>query len=315
MSTHSAPLPATSPFSTPTRRTIQLAFAVIYVVWGFSYAVNRIMALSLPPLLAAGCRFLLAGSLLTCIARWRGLQLPAGRSDWRTVGAAAVLGVLLANGLNVLALRHIASNQAALINASTAFWIAWLGMYGRRATAITGRTWLGLFLGFGGVGVLVCARGFAPAAHLPWQLVALCAPLCWALATAVMRESQTACDPLAFTACYLALGGALLLLTGLASGDAAHWNWSPAGIGSIIFLAVFSSTFGFVAYTYLLLHETPARLGTYAFVNPLIAVLAGWSLLGERLDALQLAGAAIIFVGVLLVRNQRLWPRAALRSG
>jgi drug/metabolite transporter (DMT)-like permease len=314
VSTDTAPLPVTSPFAAPARRTIQLAFAVIYVVWGVSYAVNRIMALALPPLLAAGCRFLLAGSLLTCIAYARGLALPVRSRDWRIIGAAAVLGVLLANGLNVLALKHIASNQSALINASTAFWIAWLGMYGRRATAVSGRTWLGLLVGFGGVAVLVCARGFGPAAQLPWQLIALCAPLCWALATAVMRESQTACDPLAFTACYLALGGALLLVTGLASGDAAHWSWSPAGIGSIIFLAVFSSTFGFVAYTYLMLHETPARLGTYAFVNPAIAVLVGWSLLGESLDVLQLVGAAIIFLGVMLVRKQRLGPRAALRS-
>lgn len=246
--------------------------------------------------------------------RARRLQLPVQRSDWRAIGAAAVLGVLLSNGLNVLALRHIASNQSALINASSAFWIAWLGMYGRRATAVSGRTWLGLLIGFGGVAVLVCARGFAPAAQLSWQLVALCAPLCWALATAVMRESQTACDPLAFTACYLALGGVLLLVTGLAGGDAAHWSWSSAGIGAIIFLAVFSSTFGFVAYTYLLPYETPARLGTYALVNPAIAVLVGWSLLGERLDAFQLIGAAIIFVGVVLVRKRRLWPRTAQRS-
>ena len=124
-----------------------------------------------------------------------------------------------------------------------------------------------------------------------------------------MRESQTECDPLVFTACYLLMGGALLAATGLADGDAARWNWAAGGLLSIVFLAIFSSTFGFVAYTYLLVHETPSRIGTYAYVNPLIAVLTGWLVLDERLDALQLAGSVIIFAGVILVRNLRLWPR------
>ena len=95
MSTHSGPAPA-SLLVTPKRSTIQLAFAVIYIVWGVSYAVNRIMALQLPPLLAAGVRFALAGAWLTVIARTRGLALPQRPRDWRSVAAAAVLGVALA---------------------------------------------------------------------------------------------------------------------------------------------------------------------------------------------------------------------------
>ena len=98
---------------------------------------------------------------------------------------------------------------------------------------------------------------------------------------------------------------------GLASGDAARWAWSPAGVAAIVFLAIFSSTLGFVAYSYLLLHETPSRIGTYAYVNPLVAVVAGRLLLGERLDALQVAGSAVIFAGVVLVRNVPLFPRLA----
>jgi drug/metabolite transporter (DMT)-like permease len=125
----------------------------------------------------------------------------------------------------------------------------------------------------------------------------------------VIRESHADCDPLAFTACYLLIGGALLGLLGFASGDSDHWTWDPAGLLAILFLAVFSSTLGFVAYTYLLLHEKPSRVGTYAYVNPLVAVLAGWLLLGERLEPLQLVGSLIVFAGVALVRRLRLWPR------
>jgi len=313
VSTHSGTAPA-SLLVTRSRATIQLAFGVLYIVWGVSYAANRIMALALPPLLAAGVRFALAGTWLTVIACTRGCALPRRPRDWLSVAAAAIFGVLLANGLSVLALRYIPSNQAALINASSAFWIAWFGMYGRRASPVSARTWTGLVVGFAGVAVLLSAHGFAASAHIGWQLTILAATLCWALATAVIRESQTECDPLIFTAAYLLVGGALLAGTGLAIGDAARWVWSLPGLAAILFLAIFSSTFGFLAYTYLLVHETPSRVGTYAYVNPLVAVLTGWLLLDERLDTLQLIGSVIIFAGVILVRNLRIFPRGARAS-
>jgi drug/metabolite transporter (DMT)-like permease len=166
-----------SPLVTHSRSKIQLAFAVIYIVWGVTYAVNRIMALALPPFPAAGARFLLAGVILASIAAWRGLVMPRSRRDLRSVGAAAVLGIVLSNGLAVTALRHVASNQVALISASSAFWIAWLGRYGRRATPVSARTWVGLTLGFVGVAVLVSAKGFGAPVQVGWQLLVLGASL------------------------------------------------------------------------------------------------------------------------------------------
>ena len=257
----------TSLLLTRTRRKTQLAFLTIYVVWGVTYAVNRIMALALPPLLAAGVRFLLAACLLTAFARWRGLALPRSRRDWLFLTAAAGLGIVVSNGLNVLSLRHIASNQAALISSSSAFWIAWLGMYGRRASPVSLRTWAGLIVGFVGVAVLLSAHGFGAHGKLAWQLAVLGSALCWALASMVIRESHSECDPLAFTACYLLVGGAIMTAIALAHGDAAAWTWSRSGVLAIVFLAIFSSTFGFVSYAYLLRHETPSHIGTYAYVN------------------------------------------------
>jgi drug/metabolite transporter (DMT)-like permease len=296
---------------TRTRRKTQLAFLTIYVVWGMTYAVNRIMALSLPPLLAAGVRFLLAASFLMAFVRWRGLSLPRGRRDWLFLVAAALLGIVASNGLSVLSLRHVASNQGALISSSGAFWIAWLGMYGRRASPVSLRTWSGLIVGFIGVAVLLSAHGYGEQANLEWQLAMLASALCWALASMVIRESHSDCDPLAFTACYLLVGGAIMTCIGLARGDAAAWTWAPAGLGAIVFLAIFSSSFGFVSYAYLLRHEAPARIGTYAYVNPIVAVITGWLLLKEELDRAQLLGSVIVLAGVLLVGNLRLLPRGS----
>jgi drug/metabolite transporter (DMT)-like permease len=296
---------------TRTRQKTRLAFMTIYVVWGMTYAVNRIMALALPPLLAAGVRFLLAASLLTAFARWRGLPLPRGRRDWLFLVAAALLGIVASNGLNVLSLRHIASNQAALISSGSAFWIAWLGMYGRRASPVSMRTWIGLFVGFIGVAVLLSAHGFGQQASLGWQLTVLVSSLCWALASMVIRESHSQCDPLAFTACYLLVGGAIMTCIALAHGDAAAWTWNPSGLAALVFLAIFSSTFGFVAYAYLLRHEAPSRVGTYAYVNPIVAVVTGWLLLNEGLGRAQLLGSAIVFAGVVLVGDLALMPRGS----
>ena len=310
VATASAPAPLLAAlFATRRHRLVHACFVTIYLVWGVSYAVGRIMATELPPLLAGGIRFCFSGTLLTLLAYASGLRLPRRARDWRLVVAAALLGIAVSNGLNVLALRHVASSQVALISASSAFWIAFTGMYGRHPTPVSKRTWLGLFVGFVGVSILVSAHGVGLHARFGWQLVVLASALAWALATAAIRESQPECDPLAFTASYLLLGGLTLVAMGLATGDAGRWSWSPAGLAAMAFLAIFSSTLAFLAYTYLLRHEPPARIGTYAYINPLVAVFAGWVLLDERLSALQWAGTAVIFAGVVLVRNLRLFPR------
>jgi drug/metabolite transporter (DMT)-like permease len=304
---------AGSLFERRERRLVRYAFLTVYVVWGVSYAVGRIMATNLPPLLAAGVRFLFAGVLLTTMVYARGLSLPARVSDWRRAGTAALFGVVVSNGLNMLALGHVPSNQVALISASSAFWIAWLGMYGRQPSPVSARTWAGLAVGFIGVAVLVSAHGFGPHSQVGWQLAVLGSALAWGLATAVIRESQGDSDPVVFTASYVLLGGAALTALGIASGDAARWSWSIAGLAAIAFLAIFSSTLTFVAYSYLLRHESPARIGTYAYVNPLVAVLAGWLMLGESLTPLQWLGSIIIFAGVILVRNLPVLPRLRRR--
>jgi drug/metabolite transporter (DMT)-like permease len=305
---------AGSLFDRRERRLVRYSFLTVYVVWGVSYAVGRIMATNLPPVLAAGVRFLFAGVLLTTMVYARGLSLPACARDWRRAGTAALFGVVLSNGLNMLALGHVPSNQVALISASSAFWIAWLGMYGRQPSPVSARTWVGLAVGFAGVAVLVSAHGFGPHSQVGWQLAVLGSALAWGLATAVIRESQSDSDPVVFTASYVLLGGTALTALGIASGDAARWSWSIAGLAAIAFLAIFSSTLTFIAYSYLLRHESPARIGTYAYVNPLVAVLAGWLMLGEGLTPLQWLGSIIIFAGVILVRNLPLLPRVQWRS-
>jgi drug/metabolite transporter (DMT)-like permease len=291
------------------RRLVRLCFLIVYIVWGVSYPVARIVATHLPPLLATGARFCFAATVLTGIVYYNGLTLPRRACDWRLAGAAGFLGIVVSNGLNILALGHVDSNQVALVSSSSAFWIAWLGMYGRRPSPVSRRTWLGLIVGFAGLSILVSAHGFGDPARFGWLLLVLAGALSWALATAVIRESQPDCDALAFTATYLLLGGVTLAALGVVTGDVSRWSWSPSGLAAMVFLAIFSATLASLAYTYLIRHETPARIGTYAYISPLVAVVTGWLLLDERLDAVQLAGMAVIYAGLILVRNLHILQR------
>lgn len=286
-------------------RTLLLgSFAVVYFVWGSSYVANKVMALNLPPLLGAAARFTLAGVLMAAIAAARGARLPTAAIEWRHCAVMGFLTVLLSNGINVVALQYVPSNQAALLNASAALFIAMLGTFGARGHALGGRTWIGLALGFLGVALVLWPRGGFSAAHLGWQLAILFGCLGWALTTLYFRTVKPTTPMLMFTAMQMFVGGLMALVVSVAKGDLAAWTWNVPGAAALVYLTLFSSCLAYAAFGYLMVHTTPARLGTYAYVNPIVAAVLGWLLLGETLSGLQLVGSAVILLGVVLVTTQ-----------
>ena len=278
-----------------------LAFATVYVVWGSSFAATKFVVTDLPPLLAAGVRFTTAGVLLGFVAALRGDALPAGGREWRHCLTMAFFMVIASAGTNVVAMQYVASSQSALLNASGAFWIALLGALGARGHALAPRTLLGLTLGFVGVAVLIWPRGGLELRNLSWQLTIVLACLSWAIGTIYYRHMRPATPALMFTALQMLAGGLVMVAAGVARGDFAHWRFTWRGHGGLAYLVVFSSCFAYTAFAYLIRHTTPARLGTYAYVNPAIAAVVGWLLLGERLSGLQLCGMVVILLGVALV--------------
>jgi drug/metabolite transporter (DMT)-like permease len=212
-----------------------------------------------------------------------------------------LLMVVVSNGLNSLAMQHVASNQSALLNASSAFFIALLGTVGARGHALSSRTVLGLALGFAGVALVMWPRGGFTAANLGWQLAILVGCLGWAGATLYHRLARPATPPLLLTGMQMLVGGVGMLALGLAGGEAAEWRVSPRGYAALAYLTLASSCLAYTAFAYLQVRTTPARLGTYAYVNPVVAAIVGWWLLGETLSPLQLAGSAVIVAGVALV--------------
>lgn len=277
------------------------AFAVVYLVWGSTYLAIRVMVESLPPILSAGVRFLIAGALMFAYASGKGHRLPTRRADWITIGLTGLMMLVGANGLVTWSEQWVDSNQAALIVATSALWIAWLGTLGRAGESIAVWAWAGLLLGLGGVVVLV-GEGLQ-LGHAPWfaYLALQISPLLWALGSVLSKRRPTQSSPLMSATLQTLIAGVVMTVLGLADGEAARWSWEPRALIALAYLIVFGTCLAYACFFWLVHEVTPAQLGTYAYVNPAVAVLLGAWLLDERLSAVQIAGTFIILASVVIV--------------
>ena len=296
--------------SKPHPTLLACCFAAVYLIWGSAFAASKLVVQDMPPLLAGAIRFLVAGLGLTGVAALRGARVPHAAIEWRHFLVMGLLLIVLSSGLNALAIRFVPSNESALLNVSSAFWIPLLGTLGARGHRLTRRAGAGLALGFVGVAMLMWPKQGLHLEHLGWQLTIIGGCFAWALGTLYYRHIHSHVAPLMFTALEMLCGGAMLAVVALADGDLSHWHTSGPSIVGLVFLTLFSSGVAYTAFGYLMRHTTPARLATYAYVNPAVAALVGWVLLGEALSPVQMAGTAIILTGVVMVS----WPDQERRA-
>jgi len=286
------------------RHSVKLALALgtIYLVWGSSFLFSKIAVANLPPALFSGIRFATAGILLALIARiWGGSSWPVRLIEWRHVIITGFFMVLVSNGLNMWAIQFLPSNQSALLNSTPAFWIAGLGVFGKRGHPLTRWAVLGLVIGFLGVVLMLIPKGFSSTQSLLAQAGVLTGCLSWSLGTLYYRSIDTHLSSLMFMALQMLMGGLMLLGVGIVHGDAAHWVPDASGLIALFYLTFFSSCLAYTAYGWLSLNAAPALIGTYGYVNPAIAAFLGWQFLHEHLSGAQLAGMVIIIVGVSIL--------------
>lgn len=290
------------------RGKVIIAFAAVYIIWGSTYLAIRVGVQHLPPLLFAGVRFVVAGILLMLYARHRGQNFPRQLHEWRTITITAFFMLVAANGLVVWGEQWVPSNQAALIVATTALWLAGFGVLGPQGHRLGPRTVLGLAIGFFGAAMLLLPdRGFT-LEHFWAQLGLLAACPLWAAGSMYAKRCQLTTQPLMIAAMQSLVAGIILSVFGIAGGETARWTWSVEAMASLLYLIVFGSCFAYAAYIWLLHEVSPAALGTYAYINPLVAVALGWWVLDETLSAEQMAGTVVILIGVLIVSIAR--PKA-----
>jgi drug/metabolite transporter (DMT)-like permease len=285
------------------RWRILASFAAIYLLWGGSYLGIRMALETLPPFLAASLRFLLAGSLLYLLAK-RGEPAPT-RPQWRSAALLGFLMFLLGNGLLMLAQRHMPSGLTATLFASTPFWFALLGWLWAGESRPSGRTMLGIGIGFVGIGLLVGVdvSGVGQVDPVTLAMILFSAFL-WAFSSFYARRLPMPASPLLGAGMNLLCGGVFLGIASLLTGELAALN--PAAISArsllaVVFLAIGPSLTAFSSYMWLLTVVPSSQLATYAYVNPVIAVFLGVVVGGESLTPRALLASAIIIGAVILI--------------
>ncbi|NGY06925.1 EamA family transporter [Solimonas terrae] len=290
---------------------VAFAFAIVYVVWGSTYLAIRIGVHDAPAILFAGTRFLLATGPMLAYAYWRGARLPKARRDWAVIAITSLLMLVGANGLVTWSEQWVPSNQAALLVATSALWMAGFGTLGLSGEALSRWTLAGLIVGFLGVAVLVGDGLRAALAPWPAYLALVISPIFWAAGSVVSRRHPVGCPPPMAAALQMAIAGIVQTGLGLSLGETAQWHWTSGTVGALIYLALLGSCLAYGAYFWLVHEVTPSQLGTYAYVNPAVAVLLGWLVLDERLSEMQIGGTLIILLSVIGVSLASRQPRSA----
>jgi drug/metabolite transporter (DMT)-like permease len=294
---------------------LALAFAAIYLVWGSTYLAIRYAVETIPPLVTAGIRHSVAGTILLAWAWARGYR--PTRAHWISGLILGALFFLVGHGSLHWAEQHVASGLAALLIATEPMFIlvlAWMA----RQQKISRLSALGLGLGVAGVAILTGVELSAKDASVVGILAVLVGSLSWAAGVVITPRLKLPTDALARTAVPLVCGAVLLLAAAGVTGEFQATHWATISLKSILglaYLIVFGSIVAFTAYTWLLQRCPPALVATHTYANPVVAVLLGWLLASEALTMrVALASVAILGAIVLIRRGEQATERQATRA-
>jgi drug/metabolite transporter (DMT)-like permease len=281
------------------------SLVAVYVIWGSTYLAMQIAVTGLPPMMMAAMRFLLGGSVMLAIARQRGAAWPSARDWWRTLPVGTFLFVG-GNGCVALAEQSVPSGGVAVVCATMPLWVGVLGAFaGERPTV---REWGALVLGF--AGVLVLMGGPALAGQPLHIAFAIASPILWAIGSLLARRTKEiggAHASVVGPATQMLAGGSVLVVVSIARGEPLPLHASASAWLALGYLFVFGSLLGFTAYMWLLRNARPTVATSYAFVNPVLAVLIGALLHGEPLGWTTLV-ANVMIVGAVILALRRSHP-------
>jgi len=288
----------------PTWKTL-LAFAIIYFVWGSTYLAIRVGVREVPPLLLAAMRFLVAGLVLYGWMVAQGERSPNPR-QWASVSLLAILIFLIDYGLVFWAEQRVPSGLAAVMMATIPVFMALSEIIFLRTQRLTVRLALALLVGIGGVAVLMSRSlnlGGAPIDRAG-AVALIIAAMSWSIASALTRKLPLPPSKVMSSGAQMLAGGVLLALTAAALGEFRNfrpWTVSRGAWLAFLYLIVAGSIIGFTAYVWLIHHESPTKVGTYAYVNPVVAVLVGYFLGGETLGLRTILGTLFVLISVVVI--------------
>jgi drug/metabolite transporter (DMT)-like permease/GNAT superfamily N-acetyltransferase len=283
---------------------VWLALAAIYLIWGSTYLAIRVMVETVPPLLGAGVRFLLAGLIFYSVLRLR-RGAAAVRFSRANLLAAAGAGTLLCfggNGLVTVAEQHVPSGIAAVVIASVPLWIVLFRKLSHES--INRVALVGVLIGFVGVAILLVPGQRPAGASIGGMLLIVVAAACWAIGSYYPRRWPMPADAMLSTALQMITAGAVMVVVGSAVGELGDVHvseFSTKSIAGFVWLVTAGSLVAFTAYVWLLKNAPISKVATYAYVNPVVAIFLGWALLSEKITSTVVIGASLIIASVALV--------------
>jgi drug/metabolite transporter (DMT)-like permease len=292
----------------------------VYVFWGSTYLAIRVAVEHVPPILMAGTRFSISGSLMLLFCALSRRKVALGRERLLKLAFIGFLLLGVSNAILAWAELYVPTGLAALIVAIVPIWFLLVERFllpsGDRVP-VSGLAGIGL--GLAGMVVLLWPRLSVSHSLGAWELAAsvslVGASFCWAFGSVLGRRWHVNADPLVASAWQMTFAGLIDTSAGLLLGQHRQASWNATGILAILYLVVFGSWVGYSAYVWLLRHVPTAKVATYAYVNPIVAVFLGWLILGESVDRYIVAGAAIIVPAVTLVTRAETPPREGTEVG
>ncbi|MEY2539421.1 MAG: hypothetical protein QOG67_3161 [Verrucomicrobiota bacterium] len=306
----------------PKRIWIILAFAAVYLIWGSTYIAILFAIRSIPPLLMAGTRFSIAGLIMYAIARMGGAPNP-NLASWKSALIVGACLLFFGNGGVTIAEKWVPTGLAALLVATVPIYIALLGWITGTAPRPTPLVWVGLIGGFIGVGFLVGPAFAVSAPGAPHHLalgmsVLLIGSLLWSAGSLYSRTARHSPSLILAAGQQMICGGVLLAVAGFAIGEHHGFNLHNVtwlSLGAFVYLVLIGALIGYTAYFYLLRHCDPAKVATYAYVNPVVAILLGTAFAGEHLTFSTILGAGLIIGSVaVVITAQQMKTKATPRA-
>lgn len=286
-------------------KKVFLAYLCVCIVWGSTYLAIKIGVSDLPPALFAGIRFVIAGLLMIVFAKVKKLEFPNTIKDIKKISTVGIFLLLGGNGLVVLGEKWIHSGIASLIVAATPLIITIIELFLPNSQKMGTKGWIGLLVGFVGIVLLVLPGSNSGSVNLKGLIFLLLATLCWSIGSIYSKSFNSSGSIIPQIGIQMLAAGIGLCIIGISTGELYLLKLTSKGLGALIYLIFFGSILGYSSYIYVLQKWPAAKAGTYAYVNPIVAVFLGSIVLNEPISITTIISAVIILGGVFLVQTSK----------
>jgi drug/metabolite transporter (DMT)-like permease len=304
-----------TPANSPRRLQVVIAFALVYILWGSTYLAIRISVEHLTPLMMGTLRFTSAGLIMLAFRALGGHRISVPRRDLLRLAVIGILLLITANVVMGWAETYIPTGLAALFTAVTPLWFLILERLGHSGDRLSARGIAGIALGVAGVAILlwpdISGHANFGARQLFGSILVLLSSVSWAAGSILAKRWHMPIDPFTASGWQMLIAGLISGLLAILFGDLHRTTWAASSLWAVVYLIFAGSLVGYTAYVWLLKNVPIAKVATYAYVNPIIALILGCTLHGEKMDGYMLAGSVVIILSVILVIGAKVKHRAS----